>query len=52
MSLTVVAEGVETVQQRDFLRELRCDLAQGYYFSEPISATSLANKFIHGEIQK
>ncbi|MYM28050.1 EAL domain-containing protein [Duganella sp. CY15W] len=52
MGLTVVAEGVETVQQRDFLRELRCDLAQGYYFSEPISATSLANKFIHGEIQK
>ncbi|GJI90511.1 EAL domain-containing protein [Duganella hordei] len=42
MGLTVVAEGVETPQQRDFLRGQRCDQAQGYYFSEPVTAVALA----------
>ena len=34
---TVVAEGVETEEQMKFLREIGCDLAQGYYFSRPIA---------------
>ncbi len=38
LSLTVVAEGVETIEQQDFLRELACDEMQGYYFSRPIAA--------------
>ena len=42
MGLTVVAEGVETAAQRDFLRGQRCDHAQGYYFSEPVCADALA----------
>ncbi|MBO7191510.1 MAG: EAL domain-containing protein [Elusimicrobiaceae bacterium] len=32
----VVAEGVETEKQAAFLREMGCDLAQGYFFSKPI----------------
>jgi PAS domain S-box-containing protein len=36
LSLTVVAEGVETQEQEDFLREHICDEMQGYYFSKPI----------------
>jgi EAL domain-containing protein (putative c-di-GMP-specific phosphodiesterase class I) len=47
MGLTVVAEGVETEQQRDFLRALRCDQAQGFYFSEPMAAAALAHLFLH-----
>jgi diguanylate cyclase (GGDEF)-like protein len=37
----VVAEGVETVETWTFLHELGCDLAQGYYFSHPLSAAEL-----------
>ena len=36
MGLTVVAEGVEDAEQLEFLREHRCDLVQGYFFSRPI----------------
>lgn len=32
---TITAEGVETREQVDLLRELDCDLAQGYYFAKP-----------------
>lgn len=36
LRLEVIAEGVETIEQLDFLRNLRCDTIQGYYFSKPI----------------
>lgn len=35
--LKVVAEGVETKEQLDFLKTLNCDYIQGYYFSKPLS---------------
>ena len=37
LSLTVIAEGVETKEQEAFLRDHNCDQSQGYYFSKPIS---------------
>lgn len=36
LGLSVVAEGVETVQQRDWLAEQGCDELQGYVFSKPV----------------
>ncbi|WP_394780786.1 EAL domain-containing protein [Undibacterium sp.] len=36
MRLEVVAEGVETIEQLDYLRAQGCDLMQGYYFSRPL----------------
>lgn len=38
LKLAVVAEGVETEEQRNFLRLLDCELMQGYLFSRPLSA--------------
>ena len=37
LELTVIAEGVETVAQRDFLADHGCHAYQGYYFSRPLS---------------
>ncbi|HTX23394.1 MAG TPA: EAL domain-containing protein [Steroidobacteraceae bacterium] len=34
----VVAQGVERIEQLDFLREHGCDLAQGFYLARPLSA--------------
>lgn len=36
LGLMVIAEGVETEQQRDLLINANCDYAQGYFFSKPI----------------
>ena len=36
LNLRVVAEGVETQEELEFLREHQCDEAQGYYFSRPV----------------
>jgi EAL domain-containing protein (putative c-di-GMP-specific phosphodiesterase class I) len=38
LSLTVVAQGVETKEQAEFLREHACDEFQGFYFNKPVSA--------------
>ena len=38
LGLRIVAEGVETEQQRDLLREMNCDILQGYLISPPVPA--------------
>jgi diguanylate cyclase (GGDEF)-like protein/PAS domain S-box-containing protein len=43
LSLTVVAEGVETQEQLNFLREHSCDEMQGYHFSKPIAPEQFAD---------
>jgi len=42
LKLRVVAEGVETQEELDFLRAHQCDEAQGYFFSRPVVAEQFA----------
>ena len=47
MNLTVLAEGVETEEQKELLSSFGCDALQGYYISKPVAAseiTSFINK--------
>jgi diguanylate cyclase (GGDEF)-like protein len=39
----VVAEGIESIEQLDFLRERRCDCAQGFYLARPLPAASVTD---------
>jgi EAL domain-containing protein (putative c-di-GMP-specific phosphodiesterase class I) len=41
--LDVIAEGVETDSQRDYLRELGCRHAQGFLFSPPVEASAITS---------
>ena len=36
LEMTVIVEGVETVEQLTILKELKCDVIQGYYYSRPL----------------
>ena len=50
LGLKVVAEGVETAQQMDYLLERDCDLMQGYFISRPVKAEdipALINRDFH-----
>lgn len=41
LGLDVVAEGVETEAQYQFLKQSHCQLIQGYYFYQPMCADEL-----------
>ncbi len=47
LALRVVAEGVETQEQLDILQELGCDEHQGYFYSKPLPAATLVERFLH-----
>ena len=48
LKLTVIAEGVETREQLDFLRGHDCDQMQGFYFSRPVPAAKVAELLAPG----
>ena len=51
LRLKVIAEGVETQAQSDFLRQERCDEIQGYLFSKPLPAAEMAC-LLRGQIRE
>jgi EAL domain-containing protein (putative c-di-GMP-specific phosphodiesterase class I) len=44
----VIAEGVETQGQLEFLRKQQCDEGQGFHFSHPLSAEDFARLLVPG----
>ena len=42
LGMTVVAEGVESAAQQQFMRAAGCDIMQGYYFARPLPAAQLS----------
>ena len=51
LGVRVIAEGVETVEQLDFLRMHRCDQAQGYFFSPAVHPGAMAQLLAAGSIR-
>jgi diguanylate cyclase (GGDEF)-like protein len=43
MRLETIAEGIESIEQLERLRQLRCELGQGYHFSQPLHSAELTD---------
>lgn len=45
LNIKTVAEGVETLEQENLLKNMKCDMLQGYLYSKPISIQEFCEKF-------
>jgi len=51
LNLKVICEGIETPQQMEILRGMRCQMGQGYHFSKPIPACLFTENFLPGALR-
>ena len=47
LNLKIIAEGVETKEQKKFFEGTNCDYIQGYYYSKPLDYESLLDWLRH-----
>lgn len=52
LKFSVVAEGVETLEDQELLRMLQCDIGQGYLYSKPVEASEFDEKFMEVKAEK
>ncbi len=45
LGVKTIVEGVETEEQVEFIRKLKCDIIQGYYYSKPLSKADFEDYF-------
>ena len=48
LNISCIAEGVETIEHVEYLKKLKCNNAQGYYFSKPVNADEFRSIVING----
>jgi len=46
LDLTIVAEGIENKQQLEWLKENKCEIGQGFFFSQPLPLAEFEQKYI------
>jgi EAL domain-containing protein (putative c-di-GMP-specific phosphodiesterase class I) len=51
LKLEVVSEGIETLEQLEYLQELGCDRGQGYYFARPLTETEVEKWIKDGSVE-
>ena len=51
LNMISLAEGVETMEEYDFLKEIGCDRLQGYLFSKPVPMDQLQEMFTDGRLK-
>ena len=47
LGIPVIVEGVETLEQRDFLSTVGCDYVQGYYYAKPMPQEEYERRYIY-----
>ncbi|EIF50680.1 EAL domain-containing protein [Sulfurovum sp. AR] len=52
LKLKIVAEGIENEEQRKFIVDQKCDILQGYYFSEPVQDDAFETLFLEAKNKK
>ena len=45
LNMKIVAEGIESREQVEFLSAQECDLIQGYFYAKPMPVAELAQKY-------
>jgi diguanylate cyclase (GGDEF)-like protein/PAS domain S-box-containing protein len=50
LGMTPLAEGIETEEQWRFLTDVGCTLGQGYYFSKPVPADDITQRYVWGNV--
>ena len=46
LNIKVVAEGIETKEQVEYLKNIKCDMIQGYYFEKPMTIEKFEEKYM------
>ena len=52
LNYNIIAEGAEEILEVELLKELRCDVIQGYYYSRPLAEGSLLKYFVQNNKKK
>ena len=52
LGMKVIAEGIETAEQRDLLIAAGCDFGQGYFFSRPVPGEEFERLLLQGKLQQ